>query len=282
MVDFFFFQAEDGIRDDLVTGVQTCALPIFEVLGCKRTPVVRPEGPEFLGSDGKADYFGPNRFDGAAHGQRLGRKAAHDREELDGAAVQVDLVHQPFLSEIISSTSSESFARRSSSLAMTGTPRMLMRARRTTNMTESFSTTRLMFATTSTLRSSAVPTPPTPVRKVVVSRFERASNGLRAVGRTSYPRRWRRWKSSRSNPSSRGTGPLSAAGSSTKANGSTGRANDSLKTSSSRIATSRVAAIPSRYIWMVRRETPAISARAPSDKPRSSRIRRKAAASSRT
>src|SRR5258708_18009540 len=27
--DFFFFQAEDGIRDDLVTGVQTCALPIL-------------------------------------------------------------------------------------------------------------------------------------------------------------------------------------------------------------------------------------------------------------
>src|SRR5258708_2566266 len=29
VVFFFFFQAEDGIRDDLVTGVQTCALPIF-------------------------------------------------------------------------------------------------------------------------------------------------------------------------------------------------------------------------------------------------------------
>src|SRR6266536_3995141 len=28
---FFFFQAEDGIRDPLVTGVQTCALPIFGV-----------------------------------------------------------------------------------------------------------------------------------------------------------------------------------------------------------------------------------------------------------
>src|SRR5947208_11267113 len=28
---FFFFQAEDGIRDDLVTGVQTCALPISEL-----------------------------------------------------------------------------------------------------------------------------------------------------------------------------------------------------------------------------------------------------------
>src|SRR5207253_2862289 len=28
---FFFFQAEDGIRDGHVTGVQTCALPIFVV-----------------------------------------------------------------------------------------------------------------------------------------------------------------------------------------------------------------------------------------------------------
>jgi len=27
----FFFQAEDGIRDSSVTGVQTCALPIFKV-----------------------------------------------------------------------------------------------------------------------------------------------------------------------------------------------------------------------------------------------------------
>src|SRR5439155_10951346 len=26
---FFFFQAEDGIRDGHVTGVQTCALPIY-------------------------------------------------------------------------------------------------------------------------------------------------------------------------------------------------------------------------------------------------------------
>src|SRR5206468_7567429 len=27
----FFFQAEDGIRDLIVTGVQTCALPIFRL-----------------------------------------------------------------------------------------------------------------------------------------------------------------------------------------------------------------------------------------------------------
>src|SRR5256886_7564476 len=30
----FFFQAEDGIRDLTVTGVQTCALPIFPLLRC--------------------------------------------------------------------------------------------------------------------------------------------------------------------------------------------------------------------------------------------------------
>src|SRR5438067_12096939 len=30
MFFFFFFQAEDGIRDRNVTGVQTCALPISE------------------------------------------------------------------------------------------------------------------------------------------------------------------------------------------------------------------------------------------------------------
>src|SRR2546426_6655798 len=29
LVFFFFFQAEDGIRDYKVTGVQTCALPIY-------------------------------------------------------------------------------------------------------------------------------------------------------------------------------------------------------------------------------------------------------------
>ena len=30
---FFFFQAEDGIRDTSVTGVQTCALPIYKMQG---------------------------------------------------------------------------------------------------------------------------------------------------------------------------------------------------------------------------------------------------------
>src|SRR5256885_12173165 len=40
----FFFQAEDGIRDYKVTGVQTCALPISRSL-------VKPETPTILALD---------------------------------------------------------------------------------------------------------------------------------------------------------------------------------------------------------------------------------------
>src|SRR5207253_6960267 len=39
---FFFFQAEDGIRDGHVTGVQTCALPIYGVAA--GPPPDRPHG----------------------------------------------------------------------------------------------------------------------------------------------------------------------------------------------------------------------------------------------
>src|SRR2546425_259702 len=39
---FFFFQAEDGIRDKLVTGVQTCALPICSA--SRRPPRCRTPG----------------------------------------------------------------------------------------------------------------------------------------------------------------------------------------------------------------------------------------------
>src|SRR5260370_15970068 len=34
---FFFFQAEDGIRDSSVTGVQTCALPIYTAIAERRS-----------------------------------------------------------------------------------------------------------------------------------------------------------------------------------------------------------------------------------------------------
>src|SRR5206468_8656973 len=36
IVTIFFFQAEDGIRDLIVTGVQTCALPIYDLAAADR------------------------------------------------------------------------------------------------------------------------------------------------------------------------------------------------------------------------------------------------------
>src|SRR3989454_10045710 len=42
---FFFFQAEDGIRDYKVTGVQTCALPIYADEALTRNFVRRRLGP---------------------------------------------------------------------------------------------------------------------------------------------------------------------------------------------------------------------------------------------
>src|SRR5256886_15211364 len=45
MVLVFFFQAEDGIRDLTVTGVQTCALPISD----RQVAVVTQEHREYFG-----------------------------------------------------------------------------------------------------------------------------------------------------------------------------------------------------------------------------------------
>src|SRR5256885_8167281 len=47
---FFFFQAEDGIRDYKVTGVQTCALPISS-----RFPAATARSAEPAGSEGEYD-----------------------------------------------------------------------------------------------------------------------------------------------------------------------------------------------------------------------------------
>src|SRR5256885_11008216 len=52
---FFFFQAEDGIRDYKVTGVQTCALPIF---------LARDVGQV---ADGAAGHLGVLAADGGRH-----------------------------------------------------------------------------------------------------------------------------------------------------------------------------------------------------------------------
>src|SRR3712207_8783543 len=55
----FFFQAEDGIRDIGVTGVQTCALPISSAdHGLRRGGSVSTRGSA-PGSTGGADVPGP-------------------------------------------------------------------------------------------------------------------------------------------------------------------------------------------------------------------------------
>src|SRR5690554_4811639 len=54
MACFFFFQAEDGIRDADVTGVQTCALPIF-TLNLLRDLRNGLSSSRFIGRDRKSD-----------------------------------------------------------------------------------------------------------------------------------------------------------------------------------------------------------------------------------
>src|SRR5260370_1757099 len=44
----FFFQAEDGIRDSSVTGVQTCALPISEWIGEVDLEIRPGEGEAYI------------------------------------------------------------------------------------------------------------------------------------------------------------------------------------------------------------------------------------------
>src|SRR5947208_8831323 len=77
----FFFQAEDGIRDDLVTGVQTCALPILNV-GCNRR-----------GSLWAAAYRAEKResSSGAAHMSRISRS----KLERSNAAHSVSRAEEP-------------------------------------------------------------------------------------------------------------------------------------------------------------------------------------------
>src|SRR5205807_4928475 len=56
-VFFFFFQAEDGIRDYKVTGVQTCALPIWRRARSSE-PWTRQARPTFRTSHPAPPSFG--------------------------------------------------------------------------------------------------------------------------------------------------------------------------------------------------------------------------------
>src|SRR2546430_8671717 len=73
---FFFFQAEDGIRDLTVTGVQTCALPIFVHLEELHLDALLPRGRQVL-----ADVVGPDR--------QLAVAAVDENRELDARRAAV-------------------------------------------------------------------------------------------------------------------------------------------------------------------------------------------------
>src|SRR2546430_11429828 len=75
VVFFFFFQAEDGIRDLTVTGVQTCALPICPTRTRRgRAGAGRPPGAAMR----RRCRIGSSRFPSSPplrkSGQREGRK----------------------------------------------------------------------------------------------------------------------------------------------------------------------------------------------------------------
>src|SRR5256885_7012653 len=83
----FFFQAEDGIRDYKVTGVQTCALPIFGwTRGCRlQTRPARAGRRVSCASDG----FAGRLVSGTAGGDRAAddgkqRRAARSGERRGG------------------------------------------------------------------------------------------------------------------------------------------------------------------------------------------------------
>src|SRR5256885_3107819 len=74
---FFFFQAEDGIRDYKVTGVQTCALPIYERRGGSDT--ARSQcATQQLPRAGEAGRDGANRT-AERGGQLLGGARSEER-----------------------------------------------------------------------------------------------------------------------------------------------------------------------------------------------------------
>src|SRR5688500_19876768 len=79
---FFFFQAEDGIRDYKVTGVQTCALPIF-------TGGVPASETRAAGSD---SGFQPNRrltASPASTSAAARRPGGAERKRAIGAPMQI-------------------------------------------------------------------------------------------------------------------------------------------------------------------------------------------------
>src|SRR5215467_10500431 len=88
MLFFFFFQAEDGIRDYKVTGVQTCALPIFGSPALMQQLAQLDANLQALRPG--EDWRGSERFDGEQGlGLGDGTGVLQDLADLDDLAEQL-------------------------------------------------------------------------------------------------------------------------------------------------------------------------------------------------
>src|SRR5438128_3885123 len=96
---FFFFQAEDGIRDATVTGVQTCALPIWPTpprfkpalepgwggvtpFTMRTGDQFRPTRPYALTSNAYANDFNEIKAIGAVHSSSRTTEQTTDRKSV--------------------------------------------------------------------------------------------------------------------------------------------------------------------------------------------------------
>src|SRR5437867_13181086 len=90
-MSLFFFQAEDGIRDRTVTGVQTCALPIFrfesgfEVWAYQFGPQKRR-----LGKTEFVVLFGPSGLVTRTLLRQIGRASCRERGWVSGVGGAVE------------------------------------------------------------------------------------------------------------------------------------------------------------------------------------------------
>src|SRR2546430_10901720 len=98
MVAFFFFQAEDGIRDLTVTGVQTCALPILSPaarsaasIGMTQRRVVSAESASALGGS-RSDTASSGNVTSGAYSRRTRGSATRSEEHTSELQSQSNLV----------------------------------------------------------------------------------------------------------------------------------------------------------------------------------------------
>src|SRR5688500_20354969 len=94
----FFFQAEDGIRDYKVTGVQTCALPISSLLGGVR--VTLNPNPSITRAIRRSRSLHSRcwRISGSAATSQIGRASCRERVDTYQVGSSIRIKRKQYLS----------------------------------------------------------------------------------------------------------------------------------------------------------------------------------------